>query len=79
MHSHLVYTLLLCVGPFPAGGCISSARGPKLMMSILRGLKYVLYAVSLILLLKIWMLRLINFRVMFPLTVIWLICLLQER
>ena len=44
-----------------------------------RGLTYVLYAVSLILLLKDWMLRLMNFRVLFPLTVIWLICLLQER
>ena len=38
-----------------------------------RGLTYVLYAVSLILLLKVWMLRLINFRVFFALTVIWLI------
>ena len=34
-----------------------------------RGLTYVLYAVSLILLLKVWMLRLINFRVLWFLTV----------
>ena len=44
-----------------------------------RGLTYVLKADSLIFLLCVWMFLLINFRVLLPLVVSWLMCLVHDK
>ena len=44
-----------------------------------RGLTYVLKADSLIFLLCVWMFLLINFRMLLPLVVSWLMCLVQDK
>ena len=44
-----------------------------------RGLTYVLKADSLIFLLCVWMFLLINSRVLLPLVVSWLMCLVHDK
>ena len=44
-----------------------------------RGLTYVLKADSLIFLLCVWMFLLINFRVLLPLVVSWLMCSVHDK
>ena len=44
-----------------------------------RGLTYVLKADSLTFLLCVWMFLLINFRVLLPLVVSWLMCLVHDK
>ena len=44
-----------------------------------RGLTYVLKADSLIFLLCVWMFLLMNFRVLLPLVVSWLMCLVHDK
>ena len=44
-----------------------------------KGLTYVLKADSLIFLLYVWMFLLINFRVLLPLVVSWLMCLVHDK
>ena len=44
-----------------------------------RGLTYVLKADSLIFLLCVWMFLLTNFRVLLPIVVSWLMCLVHDK